>query len=94
MGSEAKALLEGMGAYPVRVTRPLSETTVLQGGTCRFGSSPEDSVVDVSGALHAVPNVYLSDGGALPSNGAVPITLTIVANALRTAEHLERRLGG
>lgn len=94
MAKDARALLEHMGADDVRLTRPLAETTVLQGGTCRFGASPKDSVIDPTGALHGVSNVFVSDGAALPSSCAVPITLTIVANALRTAEHVKAKLGG
>jgi len=82
---DAVALLEKMGAVDVRVTRRLSETMVLQGGTCRFGDDPQTSVIDREGRVHTCKNVYVTDGGALPSSTTVPITLTIVANALRVA---------
>lgn len=92
MAKDMRALLESMGAEDIRVTRTLSETTVLQGGTCRMGTSPSDSVIGPDGAMHGLPNVFVTDGGALPSSTTVPITLTIVANALRTAEHIKARL--
>lgn len=94
MAKDAAAVLQAMGADDVRVTRALSETTVLQGGTCRMGTSPENSVIGPDGALHGLPNVFVTDGGALPSSTTVPITLTLVANALRTAEHIQRALAG
>lgn len=91
MERDGTALLTQMGADDIRTVRPLSETMVLQGGTCRFGDDPKTSVTDRDGALHAVKNVYVSDGGALPSSMTVPVTLTIVANSLRIAERLLAR---
>ena len=91
MQKDGSALLTAMGADDVKVVRAMSETTVLQGGTCRFGDDPKTSVIDRDGALHAVKNVYVADGGALPSSMTVPATLTIVANSLRTAERLLAR---
>ncbi len=92
MAKDARAVLLSMGADDIRVTRALDETTVLQGGTCRMGTSPADSVVGPDGCMHGLTNVFVSDGGALPSSTTVPITLTIVANALRTSEHIKQRL--
>ena len=88
MQQDGTALLTAMGADDVRIVRALSETVVLQGGTCRFGDDPSTSVTTRDGHLHAVQNVYVSDGGALPSSMTVPTTLTIVANSLRIAERV------
>jgi choline dehydrogenase-like flavoprotein len=88
MQKDGQALLAAAGADDVKVVRSMAETTVLQGGTCRFGDDEKTSVIDSDGALHAVKNVYVADGGALPSSMTVPATLTIVANSLRTAERL------
>jgi choline dehydrogenase-like flavoprotein len=90
LGKDALALLEKMGAVDVRLTRRMSETMVLQGGTCRFGADPSTSVTDPAGRMHTCKNVYVTDGGALPSSTAVPTTLTIVANALRVAEGMSK----
>jgi choline dehydrogenase-like flavoprotein len=91
MQKDGVALLQGMGADDTRVWRALSETTVLQGGTCRFGDDPQTSVIDRDGALHGTAHVWVADGGALPSSLTVPTTLTIVANSLRTADRLIAR---
>jgi choline dehydrogenase-like flavoprotein len=91
MQNDGTALLTAMGADDVRVWRPLSETTVLQGGTCRFGDDAKTSAVDRDGVLHGTGNVIVADGGALPSSLTAPSTLTIVANSLRTAERLISR---
>jgi len=90
MGRAGKALLEGMGAVDVNVTRRMSQTLVLQGGTCRFGNDEKTSVTRPDGRVHGVDNLYVTDGGALPSSTAVPTTLTIVANALRVAEGMTK----
>ncbi len=64
------------------------ETTILQGGTCRFGTDPATSVLDKDCRAHAVKNLYVVDGSFMPTSGGVPITLTIVANAFRVASRL------
>ncbi len=68
------------------------ETTILQGGTCRFGKDPATSVLDPDCRAHAVKNLYVVDGSFLPTSGAVPMTLTIAANAFRVADKLIARL--
>jgi len=42
---------------------------------------------------HEVDNLYVVDGSFFPSSAAVNPALTIMANALRFADHLEQRLG-
>ena len=68
------------------------ETTILQGGTCRFGTDPATSVLDKHCRAHAVKNLYVVDGSFMPTSGGVPVTLTIAANSFRVATHLVERL--
>ncbi len=68
------------------------ETTILQGGTCRFGNDEAQSVLNRDCRSHAVKNLYVVDGSFLPTSGAVPMTLTIVANAFRVASRLVSHL--
>jgi choline dehydrogenase-like flavoprotein len=63
-----------------------------QNGTCRFGSDPAQSVLDVDCRTHDVDNLYLVDGSFFASSGAVNPSLTIMANALRVGDHLLERL--
>ena len=65
-----------------------------QNGTCRFGTDPTTSVLDVDCRTHEVGNLYVVDGSFFPSCGAVNPSLTIVANALRVGDHLLGRLSG
>jgi choline dehydrogenase-like flavoprotein len=63
-----------------------------QAGTCRFGTDPETSVLDVNCKAHELDNLYVADAGFLPSAGAVGPALTVMANAIRVGEHLAHRL--
>jgi choline dehydrogenase-like flavoprotein len=64
-----------------------------QNGTVRFGHDPQTSALDVNCRAHEVDNLYVVDGSFFPSSAAVNPALTIMANALRVADHLCRRLG-
>jgi len=66
--------------------------TAHQAGTLRFGMDPTQSVLDLNCRAHEVDNLYVTDGSFFPAIGAVNPTLTIIANALRVAEHLCERL--
>ncbi|MEU7004945.1 GMC family oxidoreductase [Nonomuraea sp. NPDC046570] len=63
-----------------------------QAGTCRFGTDPADSVLDANCKAHEVDNLYVVDTSFFPSIGAVNPALTAMANALRVADHLTRRM--
>jgi len=64
-----------------------------QNGTLRFGDDPATSVLDRNCRAHEVDNLYVVDASFFPSSAAVNPALTIMANALRVADHLKQRLG-
>jgi len=64
-----------------------------QNGTIRFGRDPKTSALDVNCKAHDLDNLYVVDASFFPSCGAVNPALTIMANALRVADHLRERLG-
>jgi choline dehydrogenase-like flavoprotein len=64
-----------------------------QAGTCRFGTDPATSVLDVNCRAHEVDNLYVVDTSFFPSIGAVNPALTAMANAIRVGDHLLQRLG-
>lgn len=57
-------------------------------GTCRFGDDPRTSVLDRFNRVHTVEGLHVVDASFFPSSGGTNPTLTIVANALRVADHL------
>ncbi len=63
-----------------------------QNGTIRFGHDPQTSALDVNCRAHEVDNLYVVDASFFPSSAAVNPALTVVANALRVADHLKTRL--
>ncbi len=63
-----------------------------QAGTCRFGTDPATSVLDVNCKAHELDNLYVVDTSFFPSIGAVNPALTAMANAIRVGEHLLDRL--
>jgi choline dehydrogenase-like flavoprotein len=64
-----------------------------QAGTCRFGTDPATSVLDVDCKAHELDNLYVVDTSVFPSIGAVNPALTAMANSLRVGDHLLERLG-
>ena len=61
-------------------------------GTCRMGSNPATSVVDLEGRSHEIANLTIADASLLPGCPAVGPGLTVIANALRIADRLVREL--
>jgi choline dehydrogenase-like flavoprotein len=61
-------------------------------GTCRMGSNPATSVVDLDGRSHEVANLTIADAAILPGCSAVGPGLTVIANALRIADRLAHEL--
>lgn len=64
-----------------------------QNGTIRFGPDPATSALDLNCRMHDVDNLYVADSSFFVSASAVNPTLTIIANALRVADHIADRLG-
>jgi choline dehydrogenase-like flavoprotein len=59
-----------------------------QNGTCRFGHDPATSVLNVHCKAHELDNLYVVDASFFVSASAVNPSLTIIANAIRVADHL------
>ena len=57
-------------------------------GGCRMASDQTSGVVDADLRTFAVPNLYITDGSVLPTQGAANPALTIMALAARCADHL------
>lgn len=57
-------------------------------GALRMSLRPEHGIVDPHSRLHAVDNLYIAGSAVFPTGGYANPTLTIVALALRLADHL------
>jgi choline dehydrogenase-like flavoprotein len=60
-------------------------------GTTRMHNDPARGVVDRNCKVHGIDNLYVTGGSVFPTSGAANPTLTIVALALRLADHLKAR---
>ncbi|WP_407529012.1 GMC oxidoreductase [Methylobacterium oryzisoli] len=95
-----QSMLDQVGIHPHLIDRtlylgqnvPIGGTS-HQAGTLRFGEDPATSVLDLTCKAHEIDNLYVTDASFFPSIGAVNPTLTIIANALRVADHLIDRMG-
>jgi len=83
---QAELLYEAVGSTSAHRTPPYPSTHNL--GTTRMSARPEDGVVNEFGRAHDVPNLFVSDGSVFTTGAAANPTLTIVALALRQAEHI------
>lgn len=66
--------------------------TYHHAGTTRMAADPHDGVVDASCQVHGVENLYMAGGSVFPTCGHANPTFTIVALALKLADHLKRKL--
>lgn len=58
-------------------------------GTARMGHSPENGVVDADARVFGTENLYVAGSAIFPTSSQANPTLTIIAFALRLAEHLK-----
>jgi len=65
--------------------------TTHQCGTLKFGTDPGTSVLDPYCRTHDVENLFVVDASFFPSSAAVNPALTIIAQALRVADHIAEK---
>lgn len=61
-------------------------------GTARMGRDPKTSVLNANNQIHAVPNVYVTDGSFMTSASCVNPSLTYMAFTARAADHAAKQL--
>jgi choline dehydrogenase-like flavoprotein len=77
--------------YPLVLSRPFDKRTPShQCGTVVMGSDPARAPLDTFCRAWDHDNLYVVDGGFLPTSAAVNPALTIAAQALRVADHIRR----
>jgi choline dehydrogenase-like flavoprotein len=61
-------------------------------GVARMSENPEDGVTNRWGQTHDIDNLFVSDGSTFSTSAAANPTLTIVALAIRQADHIAERM--
>jgi choline dehydrogenase-like flavoprotein len=85
---ETKRILRRLG-FPIVMTHSHgARNTTHQCGTLVFGTDPSSSVLDPFCRTHDVENLFVVDASFFPSSAAVNPGLTIIAQALRVADHI------
>jgi choline dehydrogenase-like flavoprotein len=91
MAVSAGEMLEAAGAKNVR-TFALEDRipgySIHEMGTARMGSDPKTSVLNQFQQAHDVKNLFVMDAAGFPSGGCQNPTLTIMALAVRSTDHL------
>jgi choline dehydrogenase-like flavoprotein len=84
MGGKVTSKLETDGAKAIAAGGEI----IHEVGTARMGDDPRGSVLDRWSRAHDVKNLYVADGASFVSNADKNPTLSILALAMRAAEHL------
>lgn len=86
---ETRRLLRKLG-FPLIVAHSHgARNTTHQCGTLVFGHDSTQSVLDTWCRAHDVENLFVVDASFFPSSAAVNPGLTIIAQALRVADHIK-----
>jgi choline dehydrogenase-like flavoprotein len=85
---ELTRILKRLGYWIVMKHSHENRNTTHQCGTLCFGADPRTSVLDPYCRTHDVRNLFVVDASFFPSSAAVTPGLTIVAQALRVADHI------
>lgn len=89
---EMTRILHRLGFWKVMSYSHKSRNTTHQCGTIVFGTDPRSSVLDPWCRSHDVENLFVVDASFFPSSAAVNPGLTIIAQALRVADHIQAEL--
>jgi choline dehydrogenase-like flavoprotein len=90
---QLKSMLGRLGMHPEHhvphhayLQNPIPVAGVAhQAVSCRLGTDPSTSVLDVDCKAHELDSLYVVDTSCFPSIGAVNPALTAIANSLRAA---------
>ncbi len=85
---EGASMLESAGCQRI-VADPISQirSTVHEQGTARMGRDPKTSVLNSFNQIHAVPNVFVTDGSSMASGSCVNPSLTFMALTARACAY-------
>jgi len=91
MKASAIEMLEAAGLKEVTgfddVVNSAPGNCIHEMGTARMGRDPKTSVLNKWNQVHAVPNVFVTDGACMTSNACVNPSLTYMALTARACDH-------
>ena len=97
-GAKDFSILTDLSGGPERWTFGKEETALATGdhhmGALRMSASSDEGIVDADCRFHGIDNLYAAGCAVFPTSGYANPTLTIVALALRLADHLSARSVG
>ena len=94
MMNDAKEMLESSGVKNVRAYDNGSYLgmAIHEMGTARMGRDPKTSVLNAHNQVHAVKNVFMTDGACMTSASCVNPSLTYMALTARAADFAVKEL--
>ncbi|WP_303319215.1 GMC family oxidoreductase [Flavivirga abyssicola] len=89
MRDQAVAMLKAAGYKNVQgfLGKAVPGSCIHEMGTARMGHDPKTSVLNKHNQVHAVPNVYVTDGACMTSSACQNPSLTYMALTARAANH-------
>jgi len=94
MVKQAREMLEKAGFKDIETRDDIGGVGlgIHEMGTARMGRDPKTSVLNGNNQIHAVPNVYVTDGSFMTSASCVNPSLTYMAFTARAAAHAAEQL--
>ena len=88
MANDAKEMLEASGLQNVKIydNGSFPGMAIHEMGTARMGRDPKTSVLNAHNQVHAVKNVFVTDGSCMTSASCVNPSLTYMALTARAAD--------
>lgn len=88
MANDAREMLESSGLINVKTHdgESFPGTAIHEMGTARMGRDPKTSVLNGTNQVHAVKNVFMTDGACMTSASCVNPSLTFMALTARAAD--------
>jgi choline dehydrogenase-like flavoprotein len=93
--TEAKAMLEVAGCHDVeaRDNHQAPGLDIHEMGGARMGSDPKNSILNKWNQVHAVPNVFVTDGACMTSTGNQSPSILYMALTARAVHHAVEEMG-
>lgn len=91
---EGEAMLEAAGFKNIRRidTQQAMGLDIHEMGTARMGKDPKTSMLNAFNQIHAVPNVFVTDGSCMASTACQNPSITYMALTARAADHAVNEL--